>query len=134
MRLSTAVRNAAANGIVGLVNIGAGNGKLQLWSGAYPTNVGDAPAGNLLAEFEYDSTAFGSASDGTAAANGMPKTVTGLDDGQVAWYRVTDGDGTPLWDNDSVGTSGTALTLNTTTISTGVDVTANSHTVTMPAS
>lgn len=134
MRLNTNARNGAADGIVDLVDIGTGNGKLQLWSGAYPGTVTGAPAGTMLAEFEYDATAFGAASSGTATANGMPKTVTGLADGTVAWYRVVDGNDAPVWDNDSVGTSGTALVLNTTTISTGVDVTANSHTVTMPAS
>ena len=134
MRLNTNARNAAADGIVDLIDIGAGDGKLQLWSGAYPGTIGGTPAGTMLAEFTYDATAFGAAVGGTATANGMPKTVVGLADGTVAWYRIVDGNGDPVWDNDSVGTSGTALVLNTTTISTGVDVTANSHTLTMPAS
>lgn len=133
MRLNTGARNAAADGIVDQVDIGAAEGKLQLWSGAYPTNIEDVPAGTLLAEFPYNATAFGAAAAGVATAAGMPKTTTGLADGTVAWYRVVDDADNPIWDGNSVGTSGTALVLNTTTISTGVDVTVNSHTVTMPA-
>jgi hypothetical protein len=134
VRLNTAPRNAAADGIVDQVDVGAGaNGTLELWSGAYPGTVGGAPAGTLLASFNYNGTAFGAAVAGVATANGMPKTVLGLADGTVTWYRILNKDNTVVWDNNSVGTSGTALVLNTTTISTNVDVTANSHTVTMPA-
>lgn len=134
--MNTAPRNAAAEAIAAEVDSGTTdpNGKLQLWSGTYPTEIGDTPSGSLLAEFDYENPSFGAPSNGAVSAQGLPKTTTGLDDGEVTWYRVLDRDGTPVWDNDSVGTSGTALELNTTTISTGVDVTMNSHTLTMPAS
>jgi hypothetical protein len=131
-RISAAARSDACDAVVDLIDVGSGTAKLQLRSGSRPTNLTDAATGTLLAEFDLPSTAFGAASSGVATANAIDPT-TGLDDDDVGYFRVIDKDGDPVMDSDSVGTSGTELVLNAVTISTGVDVSVTSWTVTMPA-
>lgn len=132
MRISTSWRNVCADG-VDLIDTGTGTAKLQLRSGARPANLTDAAAGTLLAEFDLPDPAFGAAATGVATANAIT-AVTGDADGDVGHFRVLDRDGTIVEDSDSVGTSGTELVLGTITISTGVDVSVTSWTVTMPES
>ena len=131
MRVSTGVRNAAADAFTGQVDAGAGTSVLQLRSGAVPTNLTDAAAGTLLASFDLPATTFGAPATGTITANAITAT-TGAADGTVGHFRVVDGDGNPVEDSDSVGTSGTELVLNTLEISTGVDVEVTAWTVTFP--
>lgn len=133
MRISTAWRNQAADAASQIDN-GSGTAKLQLRSGSPPTNLTDAAAGTLLAEFDLPNPSFGEPSNGTATANSIT-AVEGLAAGTVGHFRVLDRDGDPVEDSDSVGTSGQVeLTLNTLTISEGVDVTVTSWTVSMPES
>lgn len=133
MRLADRVRNVMVDAAVDEIDVGAGTAKLELWSGSKPANVGDAPAGTKLAEFDLPDPAFGDSASGVATANAITDT-TGLADGEVGFARTLDKDAAALWDNDDVGTSGNQITLNTTTISTGVDVSVTSWTVTAPAS
>lgn len=136
MRIDSTSRNAACDAVVDLLDVGTTNagGKLQLWSGSKPTNVGDAPGGTKLAEFDLPDPAFGDASSGQATANSISDT-TGLADGTVGFARALDRDETARWDNDDVGTSGSnQIELNTTDITNGGTVGVDSWTVTMPAS
>jgi hypothetical protein len=131
-RISTAVRSALADAAVDSIDIGSGTAKLQLRTGTRPTNVTDSATGTLLAEFSLPDPAFGAASSGVATANSVSAT-TGVADGTVGYARVVNQNGDAVWDDNSVGTSGTNIVLNTTTISTGVAVDLTSWTVTMPA-
>lgn len=133
MRISDSARSGACNGVVDLVDVGAGTAKLQLWSGSRPATVGGSPAGTKLAEFNLPDPAFGAASAGVATANAITDT-TGLASGTVGFARVLDEDGNALWDNDDVGVGSGQIQLNTLSISSGVDVSVTSWTVTMPAS
>lgn len=134
MRLANAVRAAMNDAQVDRIDLGTTNagGRLQIRSGAAPAAITDAAAGTLLAEFALPNPAFGASSNGVATANAVA-TVQGLAAGTAGHYRVLDRDGAAVWDSNSVGTSGTALVLNTTTISVGVDVSLASWTVTQPA-
>lgn len=131
-RISTSARNAACNGIVDQIDVGSGTAKLQLRTGSRPTNLTDAAAGTLLAEFNLPNPCFGNSSSGTATASAIT-SVTGLASGTVGHFRVLDRDGTIVEDSDSVGTSGTELVLNTTTIASGANVSITSWTGTQPA-
>lgn len=128
-RISNPVRSAAANGAVDYIDVGSGDAELQLRTGNAPTNITDAAAGTLLATFELPAPAFGDATNGVATANAITPTV-GLTGGTVGHYRVINRNGDPVLDAD-YATGG--LTLNTTSISNGVDVEITSWTVTMPA-
>jgi hypothetical protein len=134
MRLSGGthnVRNACADAATGAINTGTGTAKLQLRSGAVGATP-DTASGTLLAEFSLPNPCFGSSASGTGTANAISDT-TGLANGTVGHVRVLDRNGNAVWDNDDVGTSGTQIVLNTTTISSGLTVSVTSWTVTMPA-
>lgn len=131
LRTIDAVLNAACDAAVDLVDVGAGDGKIQFRTGARPANVTDAAAGTLLAEVTFPATAFGAAASGAAAGAGMPLATTGVADGDIGHFRVLDGGGNVLWDDDDVGTSGTALVVNTLTVSNGGDFEATSYTFTV---
>jgi hypothetical protein len=132
-RISATARSAACDGVVDRVDTGTTTtSKLQLRTGTRPTNLTDAATGTLLAEFALPNPCFGAAATGVATANAI-SNVSGLAAGTVGYFRVIDRDGTIVMDSDSVGTSGTELVLNTTTISIGVTVSVTSWTATMPA-
>lgn len=130
--LASSVRAAMNDAMVDAIDSGAGTAVLQLRTGSAPAATTDAAAGTLLASFNLPNPAFGASSSGVATANTISGT-TGAAAGTVGHYRVVNRGGTCVWQSNSVGTSGTALVLNTTTISSGVDVTISSWTVTQPA-
>jgi hypothetical protein len=132
MRISAATRSAGCDGVVDRVDVGSGTAKLQLRTGSRPTAVTDSATGTLLAEFSLPNPAFGAASSGVATAAAVSAT-TGVDDGTVGYGRIINRNGDAVWDDNSVGTVGTNIVLNTTTISTGVAVDLTSWTVTLPA-
>jgi hypothetical protein len=137
MRISDAVRNALATAFATAVDAGTGDSKLQLYSGTRPGSIGGTPSGDLLAELTLPGPAFGSPSAGTITADTIPPTVgtsaAGAGGTPVGWFRVLDGDGTVVEDSASVGTSGTELVLNQTSVYEGEDVEVTAWTVTMPA-
>lgn len=132
MRIATTVRNALADAFDAAVNAGTPASKLQLRTGNAPAATTDAAAGTLLAEFTLPDPAFGNAASGVVTANAISNT-TGLAAGTVGHFRVIDGDGVCVEDSQSVGTSGTELVINTTTVSVGLTMSVSSWTVTMPA-
>ena len=133
MRISDAVRNSLANAFATAVDAGTGDSVIQLRTGTAPASIGDAATGTLLATVTLPATTFGAASAGTITANTIT-AVTGAATGDIGHFRVLDGDGTVIEDSSSVGTSGTELVVNTTTVTTGEAVEITGWTVTMPAS
>lgn len=134
-RLSTAAQNAAAEAIAALADAGSGAGTIKVYSGSQPASANDAGSGDLLATFTLDDPAFGAASSGVVTLEGTPLETTGADDGTAGWFRLEDSDGNNILDGSVTASGGGGqMQLNTTTISTGVDVSVTSGTVTMPAS
>ena len=70
-KISTAARDAACNAIVDLVDAGAGAGTIKVYTGAAPTNPGDAASGTLLGTLTCSDPAFGASSTGTATASAI---------------------------------------------------------------
>lgn len=141
LRISTPARNAACDAVVDLVDGGAGPGVIRVYTGAQPATPATSPSGTLLAEFTLSDPAFGSAATGVAALDVTPAlTDTGITNGTAGWFRILDsteaaGTGLGVIDGSVTATGGGGqLELNTTTISTGVNVEVTSGTVTMPAS
>jgi hypothetical protein len=132
MRIATAVRNAAADASVDLVDVGAGTAVLEVYSGSAPATIGDAPAGDLLVSFDLADPAFGAAAAGVATVLGVPIAAVGVGDDTASYGRFLDKDGNALYDTEDIGTSGNTITMSTTTVSTGLDVDLNSATITMP--
>lgn len=132
LRHSTAARNAAADAVVGLLDAGSGPGKIEIRSGGMPASPAAIATGTLLATVTLPDPAS------TGAANGTdtiidPVAVTGVGDGTAAWARFLDSANTAILDCDVSATGGSgAITLSTTTISTGVTVDMGAITYTVP--
>lgn len=123
--LETVARNAACNGIVDLVDGGAGNGKL-----VFETS-GDAE----VATISFGATAFGNAATGVATLQGVPLSDTTPVGGTVAQASLYDGATTPAKILEAtVATTGAEINLSSLVIATADTVQLTSLTVTVPAS
>jgi hypothetical protein len=139
--ISVAARSAACDAVVDLIDGGSGAGVIRVYTGAKPATPATSPTGTLLAEFTCSDPAFGAASAGVATLDITPAlTDTGITDGTAGYFRICDsteaaGTGLGVVDGTVTATGGGGdLTLNSTTISTGVAVEVTSGTITMPAS
>lgn len=120
LAFSTALRNARANAIT----TEAGSAcKLAIYDGARPATGGTAT--NKLAEFTFSANIASAASAGVLTLN-VPPSAIGLMAGTATWARITTSGGTFVVDL-SVGSD---ITLNTTTVSTGLTVQFTSGTIT----
>lgn len=87
-KLSTSARDAAANGIVDLIDAGTGAGTIAIRTGAPPTNVSDASSGTLLGTCTFSATAFGASSSGTATAASITSDTSADASGDAGYFRV----------------------------------------------
>lgn len=121
------VRNAACDGAVDEIDVGAGaNGTLE---------IGDSGFSTVLVTFNLAATAFGAASGGTATAASLPISASAGNTGTAAEYRYKDADGTVVISGTDVGTSGNEVVISPSlsiTASDNYDLTSASFT--MPAS
>lgn len=132
MKITTAVRTAMCQALVDLIDVGASASTIQIRTGSQPSSPNSAATGSLLATITLDDPAFATASGGSADANPIDP-VAGTGDGTAGYFRVLDGNGATIEDGSvSVTGGGGDMQLNTTTISTGVDVLVTSWTITVP--
>lgn len=113
------------------------SGKIIIYgnSPAEPATADTALSGQaVLATFTLSATAFGAASNGVITLSGVPLTVAASASGTAAFFRIFKSDGTTCIAQGTVGTSGAQLNLNTLTITSSVNVTITSGTITMPVS
>lgn len=130
-KLADAARNAMTDARAGLMV----SGTVKIYSGTQPATADTAPSGSLLATFTLDSSPFGSSGSpaGTATAADVPFSVNAGATGQAGYYRVEGSGGTDVEDG-ACGTSGTEMTLSTTSLVSGVAVTITAWTLNQPAS
>ena len=122
------------NAVVDLVDGGTGVGYVEIRTGTQPATVDDSATGTLLVTIELASPAFSSAVGGTAALEGVPRSGTAEGTGTAGWFRVYDGDGSPLFDGAVAGGGGEAeLLLDNTSIANGQTVSITALTYTQPA-
>lgn len=131
VRLSASLANSLANSIASAVDAGPAGGTVKIYTGSQPATADTAESGTLLATFTLSATAFGAASGGVITLAGTPLTVAAAATGTAGWFRLEDSTGANVLDG-SVGTSGNQINLNTTSITSGVNVTITSGTITMP--
>jgi hypothetical protein len=135
VRLSASLANTLANAIDDSFNAGSGAATIKIYTGSQPATADTAASGTLLATFTLGDPAFGAASGGVITLNGTPLTVAAAATGTAGWFRAESNGGSTLTVLDgSVGTSGNQINLNTTSITSGVNVTITSGTITMPTS
>lgn len=134
-RIPTASRNAAAGGVVALLDAGSGPGYIEVRVGAQPATANDAATGAVLATIPLGDPSFdtaGTAGPGISTAEAIAVS-TGSGDGTAGWFRAYDSDDTPVIDGSVTVTGGGGdMQLNTIAISTGVDFAITAWTVTMP--
>jgi hypothetical protein len=131
-RIATASRNVAADAVVDRLDAG-GAGTVEIRTGTQPATAEDAATGTLLATLALPNPAFGSAAAGVATANAIaavPAAVTGT----AGWFRAKSGGAATVLDGSCTATGGGGdMQLNSTSLTSGVNVQITSWTVTMPA-
>lgn len=138
--LADTARNAACNGIVDLIDAGAGAGTLVIFANTQPTNpqtAHGATGAQILATLTFSATAFGAAAAGQATANAITSDVSVDNTDTAVWARVYDGDGVDptdaVFDMDILQGSGT-LNLDNTSFVAGGTAAITSMQITVPAS
>jgi hypothetical protein len=126
--LTANARNAACDGIVDLVDAGAGAGTLEIKSAA-STVAGTSEVATLT----FADPSFGAAAAGTAALASAMTSDTNATGGTAGFYTVFDSNSVAVWQG-TVATSGADLNLSSTTIGAGDTVTVSAFTLTVPAS
>lgn len=133
MKISTAARNAAANGIVDLIDGGSGAGTIQIRTGAPPTNVADADSGTLLATLTFSDPAFGNADTGTATADTITADSAIDNTGTAGHFRIKDSDGTTIAQGTVTATgNGGDITFDSISFVAGGTCSISSLTLTQP--
>ena len=133
IKISNAARDAGIKAVTDLVDGGAAAGKIRIYSGSQPAGPDTAIGAQvLLAEFATSDPAFVTGTTGQRTVASPPKTTTGVAAGTAAWFRILDSNNVAVVDG-SVGTSGTDLIINTTTISVGLNLSLTSGALTLPA-
>lgn len=120
--LETSARNAAANGVVDLIDAGAGAGTLQF------ETSGDVEVATLT----FSDPAFGAAASGVATASAITSD-TSATGGTVAQASAYDSNSAKVIEF-SVATSGADINISSTVVAATETVACSSLTVTMPAS
>lgn len=132
--LATTARNAAANGVVDLVDAGAGAGYVEIRTGSAPASPQVAATGTLLATVTLNDPAYGDAATGVCTLDVTPEpTGTAVATGTAGWARFYDSSANAVFDG-ACATSGAAVNLATTSIVAGVQVPVTSGSYTQPAS
>ncbi len=130
MKSAVARRNSMRdNGMSAACN----SGKLRIYSGTRPTDADTALSGNtLLAELTMNATSFGASSAGVITANAITSDSSADATGTATFARLLQSDGTTVVGDFSLATSGSEVTINTTSIVAAAVVSCSSFTITNP--
>jgi len=125
------VSNSAANGALDAIATAWGASPLlRIYSGTAPTDTGTALSGNTL--LAVITLAPASAASGTKDCLGGVQTVAAAATGTASFYRVYNSAGSTCHEQGSVGTSGTDVVIDNTSINSGQSVKFNSFSKTYP--
>lgn len=133
LRLGTTMRNGACNGIVDIIDQGAGAGTIRIYTGAQPAAVSDNPSGTALGTLTFSDPAFGNAATGVATASAITSDTSADNSGTAAHACVFDSDVNPLCDMSCGQGSGDVNFDNNVIVAGGV-IAISSMTVTVPIS
>lgn len=125
--LNSALRSSRANLIRDAVDAGAGAGFLRIYDGTRPATGGTATT--LLAELTFTDPSASNASGGVLTFSAITADASANATGTATWCRMVDSTGAFVLDG-SVGTSAADYILNTTSITTGVNVSCTSAVIT----
>jgi hypothetical protein len=124
---SQTVRHNRLHAVRDAIDGGAGAGLLRIYDGSRPATCGTATT--LLAELTFTDPCAGAASGGVLTMSAITADASANATGTASWFRCVDSTGTCVIDGN-VGTSGSDLNLNSTSINSGVQVSVTSFTIT----
>ncbi len=126
LTLSTSAKNASANAVVDLVDVGSANAQGIM-------RIKTAQGGTTLVNINLGNPAFGDASSGTATLLGVPRTGVAVASGNAAWFDVLDCDENIIYSGTVTATGGGGdAIIDTVAIQTNDTIQLNSHTVAAP--
>lgn len=125
LALSATLRNNRADAIT---TFAGGSALLRIYSGSRPATAGTATT--LLAELTCNATFAAAASGGVLTLNAITQDSSANATGTATWFRIVKSDGTTFVLDGDVGTSGSDLNLNTTSIVSGGPVAVTSFVLT----
>lgn len=124
---STTIRNGQLDVITS--NVGT-TAKLRIYSGTRPANVAASITGTQLAELTCNATFAPSASGGVLTLNSITQDSSADATGTATHFRIWNSAGTTAMIDGDVGTSGSDLNLNSTSITAAATVSVTSFTIT----
>lgn len=127
LAFSTTARNERVQRIQVNIDLGAGAGLLRILDGTRPATCGTATT--LLAELTFSDPCAPAASSAVLTMSAITADSSANATGTATWFRCVDSTGTCVLDG-AVGTSGSDLNLNSTSISIGQNVAVSSFTIT----
>lgn len=122
---ATGLRNAKLDAITTFAGASC---KLRIYNGSRPATGGTATT--LLAELTCNATFAPAASGGVLTLNSITQDTSADATGTASWFRIVKSDGTTHVMDGNVGTSGSDLNLNTTSIVAAAAVSVTSFTIT----
>jgi hypothetical protein len=129
LRESNAAVNAKADAISDLLD----SGYLRIYDGTQALTADTAIGAQvLLAELRFNATAAGAAVAGVLTFNALTADASANNTGTASWFRALSSNGSSVVFDGTVGTSGSDLNLNTTSIVSGAEVSISSFTYTQP--
>jgi hypothetical protein len=123
---NTTVRNNRLTQVENAMDAGAGAALWRIYDGSRPATCGAATT--LLAELTCSDPA-GSVASQVLTFDSITADASANATGTATWFRIVDSTGTCVIDGN-VGTSGSDLNLNSTSISSGQNVAISSATIT----
>jgi hypothetical protein len=127
VQLSVSARNARLDAIETTIGTSA---VLKIFTGSPPANCAAADSGTVLATLNLPSDWMLAASGGSKSKNGTWEDLSADNTGTAGHFRVYDNGVTACGIQGTVGTSGTDMTVNSTSFTAGQSVTVNSFTLT----
>lgn len=125
LKYSNGTRNAQQQGLITY----AGSGSIiRLYDGTQPANANTAIVAQTLLVSLTIAGGFGTDSNGTITL-GAVTSGTAVASGTASFFRIVKSDGTTVVMDGSVGTSGSDLNLNTTTVASAQTVSITAGTI-----
>jgi len=127
IQFSTTVRNARLDQIETTIGTSA---VIRIFTGSPPANCATADSGTILATVNCPSDWMAAASGGSKSKSGTWEDLSADNTGTAGYFRVYDSGVTTCHMQGTVGTSGTDMTVNSTSFTSGQPFTINTFTLT----
>jgi hypothetical protein len=127
IQFSTAVRDARLDQIETTIGTSA---VIRIFTGSPPANCAAADSGTILATVNCPTDWMAAASGGSKAKSGTWEDLSADNTGVAGHFRVYDSGVTTCHMQGTVGTSGTDMTVNSTSFTSGQPFTINTFTLT----